>query len=158
MIVVVAIVVDVLLTISIAVNVVVPPIVATRDLALGAIGAAIVGGVTYLATEVLRRFAKEAFFQPLNLLTVEQTLKFFLLVESLKKGCDRFNGRVLQRLSAENELLAVAFMVRHIIPLERERVQWFWDVASRQKLGNTKHLFKPLRVQTGGGVTRSFMR
>ena len=145
------IVVNVSSTILVAVNVVALPIVTTRDLALGAIGAAIVGGVTYLATEVLRRFAKEAFFQPLNLLTVELTVQFFLLVESLKKGCDRFDGRVLQRLSAENKLLAVALMIGHIIPLERERARWFWIVASWQELGDAKHLFKPLRVQTGGG-------
>jgi hypothetical protein len=69
----------------VAVDVVALPIVATRNLTLGAIGLAIVGNVAHLATEVLRRFAKEAFFQPLNLLTIERTTKFFLLVESLKK-------------------------------------------------------------------------
>ena len=56
------IVVNVSLTISVAVDVVASPIVTTRNLALGAIGAAIVSGVMHLATEVLRRFAKEAFF------------------------------------------------------------------------------------------------
>ena len=82
---VVAIVINVSSTILVAVNIVALPIVATRDLALGAIGAAIVGGVAHLAMEVLRCFVKEAFFQPLSLLTVEQTVEFFLVVETMKK-------------------------------------------------------------------------
>ena len=44
---VVAIVINVSSTILVAVNIVALPIVATRDLALGAIGAALVGGVAH---------------------------------------------------------------------------------------------------------------
>jgi hypothetical protein len=76
----VAIVANVLSTISVAIDVVASPIAATHDLALGAIGAAIVGGVAHLATEVFRRFVKEAFLQTLNLLRFEQTVKLFLPV------------------------------------------------------------------------------
>ena len=49
---VVAIVVDVSSTISVAIGIVASPIIATRDLALGAIGVAIVGSVVHLAIEV----------------------------------------------------------------------------------------------------------
>ena len=78
--VVVAIVANVSSMILVAIDVVASPIAATHDLALGAIGAAIVGGVAHLATEVFRRFVKEAFLQTLNLLRFEQTVKLFLPV------------------------------------------------------------------------------
>ena len=155
--VVVAIVVDVSSTISVAIAVVASPIVATRDLALGAIGAAIIGGVAHLAMEVFRRFAKEAFLQTLDLLTVEQTAELFLLLKSLKKLCDHFDSRVLKRFTAKNELLAVAFVVQHVVPLQSEQVRRLWDVTGQEDLGNAKHLLKPLRVQARG-VTRSFIR
>ena len=74
----VAIITDVSSTISVAIGIVASPIIATRNLALGAIGAAIVGGVVHLAMEVFRCFAKEAFLQTLDLLMVEQTVKLFL--------------------------------------------------------------------------------
>ncbi len=148
---VVAIVVDVSSTISVAIGVVASPIVAMCDLALGAIGAAIVGGVAHLATEVFRRFAKEAFHQTLDLLMVERTVELFLLVKSLKKLRDRFDGRVLKRFTAENELLAVAVVVRHVVPLQSERVRQLRDVAYREDLGDAKHLLILLRVQARGG-------
>ena len=122
-----------------------------RDLALGAIGAAIVSGVAHLATDVFRRFAKEASLQTLNLLMVEQTVELSLLVKSLKKLCDRFDGCTLQHFSAENELLTVAFVVRHIVPLKSERVRRLQNVAGGEDLGDAKHLLKPLRVQARGG-------
>jgi hypothetical protein len=145
------IVVDVSSTISIAITVVASPIVATRDLALGAIGAAIVSGVAHLAKDVFRRFAKEASLQTLNLLMVEQTVELSLLLKSLKKLRDRFDGCTLQRFSAENELLMVAFVVRHIVPLKSERIRRLRNFASGEDLGNVKHLLKLLRVQARGG-------
>ena len=75
---VIAIIIDVSPTILVAIGVVASPIIATCDLALGAIGVAIVSGVSHLVTEVFRRFAKEAFLQTLDLLMVEQTVKLFL--------------------------------------------------------------------------------
>ena len=45
-----------------AIDVVALSIFATRNLTLSAIGAAIVAIVAHLATEVFRRFVKEAFF------------------------------------------------------------------------------------------------
>jgi len=88
---VVVIVVNVSSTISIAIGAVA---------SLGAISAVIVGGIAHLATEVFLRFAKEAFLQTLDLLTVEQTAELLLLVKSLKKLCDCFDGRVLKRFTA----------------------------------------------------------
>lgn len=155
--VVVAIVVNVLLAVSSTLNIVALPIVAMRNLAFDAIGAAIVGNVAHLATKILPRLVQEVLLQPLDLLAVKQAIEAFSAVESLEKHCDRLEHRVLQHFTAKNKLLAVAFMVRHIIPLERERTQWFWDVASGQKLSDAKHLFEPLHVQMGG-VTRSFIR
>jgi len=149
--VVVAIVNDVLSAISVVIDVVASLIIATRDLALGAIGAAIVGGVVHLAKEVFRRFAKEAFLQTLDLLTVEQTVELFLLVKSLKKLIDRFDGRVLKHFTTKNELLMVAFVVQHVIPRQSERVQRLRDVAGREDLGDAKHLLKLLCVQARGG-------
>ena len=118
------------------------------DLKLGAIGAAIVGSVAHLATEVFQCFAKEAFLQMLDLLMVEQTIKLFLLVKSLKKLCDHFDGCILERFTAKNKLLAV---VRHVIPLQSKRVQRLWNVTGREDLGDAKHLPKPLRMQVRGG-------
>ena len=54
-----------------AIDVVALLIFATRNLTLSAIGAAIVAIVAHLATEVFRRFVKEAFFQMLDFLTVK---------------------------------------------------------------------------------------
>ena len=76
--VVVAIVANVSSMISVAIDVVASPIAATHDLTLGVIGAAIVGGIAHLSTEVFRHFVKEAFLQTLNLLRFEQTVKLFL--------------------------------------------------------------------------------
>ena len=122
-----------------------------RDLAHGTIGAAIVGGVPHLATEIFLHFAKEAFLQTLDLLMVKQTIKLFLLVKSLKKLRDRLDGRVLKHFTAKNELLVVAFVVRHVVPLQSERVRRLWDVADREDLRDAKHLLKPLCVQVRGG-------
>ncbi len=128
--------------ILVAIVVVALPIVTTHDLALGAIGVAIVGGVMHLATEVIRRFAKEVFLQTLDLPTIERTVELFLLVKSLKKLRDRFDGHVLKRFIAENELLAVAFVVRHVVPLKSKRVRRLWNVAGWEDLGDAKHLLK----------------
>jgi len=96
----------------------------------------------HLATDVFRRFAKEASLQTLNLLTVERTVELSLLVKSLKKLLDRFDGCTLQRFAAEN---------RHIVPLKSERVRRLRDVAGGEDLGDAKHLLKPLCMQAWGG-------
>ena len=64
--VVVAIVVNVSSMILVAVDVVASPIIATRDLALGVIGAAIIGGVTHLAMEVSAALGRRRFFNRSN--------------------------------------------------------------------------------------------
>jgi len=92
---VVAIVV-VLSTISIVIAIVVveSSLVATRDLALRTIGATAIRRVAHLASEIIRRLSKEAFFNPLDLLTVERTVELLLLLKSLEERRDRIDSRV----------------------------------------------------------------
>ena len=82
------------ISIAIAIVVIASSLVATHDLALRAIGETAIRGVAHLPSEIFRRLSKEAFFKPLDLLTVERTVEFLLLVKSLEERRDRIDGRV----------------------------------------------------------------
>ena len=114
-------------------------------------GATIVGGAANLAAESFRRLAEEELLVTFDRLAVERSVALFLLVESLKKGRDRLEGRVLQRFAAEDVLFAVALVVRHVVPLERERFGRLREVPGRKQLGDAQHFFESLRVEPRGG-------
>jgi len=92
----VVVIVVVLSTILIAIAIVAVElsIVGTRDLVLGAIGLTAIRSAAHLAPEIFRRLLKEAFFELLDLLTVEQTVELLLLIKSLEERRDRIEGCV----------------------------------------------------------------
>jgi len=97
--------------VSAAFDVVASSIVATRELASRAMGATIVGGAANLAAESFRRLAEWELLVTFDRLAVERSVALFLLVESLKKGRNRLEGRVLQRFAAEDVYFAIALVV-----------------------------------------------
>jgi hypothetical protein len=131
------IVVDTTMMASISLfNNVAASIITKSDLASGAMAAPAVGGLADTSMEPLRSFTKETLANTIRLLAFDCTIELFLLKESLKKSRDGLDGLVVKRFSAQDELLAVVLVVRHVVPLKRKLIQRFQDVARLKKLGN----------------------
>ena len=85
------------------------------------------------------------------LLVFDCTVELFLLKESLKKGHHRLNSLIVKHFAAQYELVPVAPVVGHVVPLERKPVQRFRDDTRRKKLGNVEHFLETVQMHVWRG-------
>jgi hypothetical protein len=131
------------------IDVVVLPVVAKSNLGFGAMTALAIQNLAEPSAELLQSFPEEMLADTIRPLAFDCPAELFLLKDSLEKGCGGLNGLIVENFTAQNKLLVIVLVVRHIVQLQRKRLGRFWDFTSQKELGSAKHLLKPVQMHAG---------